>query len=205
MADRVRFSVSAIPIETLTDENSQTHDVIASEVKRSLGGGGDSVDLTAYNGTAANQGYLNATVNYKIASHEEIGTQLTATEPDFFFIKNTGYKFSSATALGASTTDCVLVAIQTAAYSVGAQSGWSTDSGEVAHYFEVAWLKPGQAIVLPAGANKVGITQFGANAADLTNLNNDDANGTCEVFVRTFQSDGSAASSGNAVEYLAVT
>ena len=36
MADRIKFSVSCTPIETLTDENSQTHDIIASEVKRTL-------------------------------------------------------------------------------------------------------------------------------------------------------------------------
>ena len=206
MAGKIRFAVSAVPIETLTDENSGTHDVIAGEVLKQLGGSGDSLALTAYNGTAANQGYLNATVNYSTATHADGGTKLTATEGDFIFIKNTGYKFSSATVLGASTTDVVIVAIKTANYDNGVQSGWYTDAAAaVPHFFEIAWLQPGQAIVLPLGCNNKGVTQFGANANDLSNLMCPDQIGTAEVYIKTVVAAGTAASSGNAVEYLAVS
>ena len=207
MADRIKFAVRCTPIETITDENAAEHDILASEVNRSLGGGGDSVDLTSYAGTAANQGYLNAAVNYKIATHSAGGTALSATEGDFVFIKNTGYKFSDATTLGASTTDCVCIAIRTDDWVDGSQNGWAIGSGTgQVHFFELAWLKPGQAIVLPLGAVKLSITQFGSNAADFTNLGEPDSqNGISEIYARTYVAAGTAAASGNALEYLIVT
>ena len=101
MADKVTFAVSCTPQEELTNENSGTIYVIASEVNKSLGGSG-AATCASYAGTAANQGYLNATVNYMeaidSADTTDISAEGTAT---FVFIKNTGYTFSSATALGA--------------------------------------------------------------------------------------------------------
>ena len=101
MADKVTFAVSCTPQEELTNENSGTTYVIASEVNKSLGGSGTAT-CASYAGTAANQGYLNATVNYMealdSADTTDISAEGTAT---FVFIKNTGYTFSSATALGA--------------------------------------------------------------------------------------------------------
>ena len=101
MADSIQFSVSCTPVDELTDENSGTHSVIAGEVKTSLGGSGVAT-VADYGGTAANQGYLNATVNYKEApdgagNEVAISAETTAS---FVFIKNTGHVFSSATALG---------------------------------------------------------------------------------------------------------
>ena len=208
MADRIRFGVNLTPIETLTDENGGSRDIVASEVGRSLSASGESIDLNfAYNSfTAAQQGYLNATVNYISASHSAGGSALGNLEPDFIFIKNTGFKFSNATTLGAATTDCVMVAIRTAAYDNGVQDGW-VDSGAVGklHFFEIAWLKPGQGIILPAAANKYGISQFGSNVGDLTNLGDTGQYGVSAIYVRTFLANGSAAASANAVEFLAVT
>ena len=63
MADKVSFGVTCTPQEELTNENSGTHYVMASEVNTSLGGSGQAT-CASYAGTAANQGYLNATVNY---------------------------------------------------------------------------------------------------------------------------------------------
>ena len=207
MADRIKFAVRCTPIETITDENAAEHDIIASEVNRSLGGGGDSVDLANYTGTAANQGYKDAAVNYSTATHAAGGTQLTAiTTADFVFIKNTGYKFSSATVLGASTTDCVMVAISTSGYVSSSQAGWYTASQATqVHFFEVAWLKPGQGITIPLGASNLSVTQFGSNANDLSNLSSVSAAGTATIYVRTFVAAGTAAASGNAVEYLVCT
>lgn len=207
MADHINFHVSATPVEELTDENSNTKKVIAGEIGTALGGGGDSSDLTNYSGTAANQGYKDAAVNYLDCTHAAGGTALSATdEPDFIFIKNTGYKFSSTTVLGAVTTDCVMVTVKEVAWSTGAQGGYSTsgDSGQI-HFYEIGWLKPGQAMVLPLGAAANSITAFGDNANDLQPLDQDDNNeGGSSLVLKTFLSNGSAASDGNAVEYLFV-
>ena len=63
MADKVTYAISCTPQEELTNENGGTQYVIASEVNKGLGGSGESV-VADYAGTASNQGYLNATVNY---------------------------------------------------------------------------------------------------------------------------------------------
>ena len=207
MANRVKFGVSAIPIEALTDANGVTHDILASEINTSLGCSGDSVSINNYNLTAAEQGYKDATVNYVDAVHTSGGTNLSTYETcDFIFIKNTGYVYSSAAVPGASTTNCVLVAIKLAAYINGGQSGHSLDNGvgQIV-YIELAFLQPGQGVVLPLGAKSKSITQYGANAQDLIGLN--EANGQygfADIMVKTVQSDGTAASDGNAVEYLLV-
>ena len=208
MADRIKFAVSAMPIETITDENSGSHDILASEVGRSLAGSGDSVNLTSY-ATAANiQGYLNAAVNYRDATHAAGGVVLNDSGGgDFFFIKNTGYVYSSATVLGASTTNCVMVVIKVTAHSEGSAGGWQTGANaDDDQYLEIAWLKPGQAIVLPTAASNLSITQFGDTAGDLSKLNEDSGSDSqvCLIYVRTYLSNGSAASDGNAVEFLNV-
>src|SRR3990167_2810559 len=99
MSDRVNIKVSITPIETQTDYQGVTHDIVASEVNAILGGEGDTVNLSeAYNDTAATQGYKDAAVNYLSVTHSAGGTLLTTTNNgDLFFIKNTGFKYSSAT------------------------------------------------------------------------------------------------------------
>jgi len=210
MADtyKVNFKVKVTPIETLEDENAGTHAHIASEIGKSLGGGGDSVALTDFNTRAADeQGYLNQIVSYRDALHTADGWIISyGYKSDFFYIKNTGYTYNSATVLGDATTDCVLVAIKVWAQS-GTNGGWEkADGTSEHHYLELAWLKPGQAILLPTGCKSLSITQFGDNANDLTKLNeNSGANAeNCRVQVRTYQSDGSVATDGNAVEFLAL-
>lgn len=209
MADRIRTSVHITPIETLTDENSGTHDVIASEVGRSLGGTADSVGISNYSQTAANQGYKDGAANYLDAVHTAGGVIVSGLgNTDCIYIKNTGFKYSAATTLGASTTDCVMVALRTIAYESGVNGGWITSAdAPTIHFIELAWLKPGQAIVLPTGAISLSITQFGSNANDLTKLHEDSGADQEQalIYVRTFASDGSAASDGNAVEFLSVT
>jgi len=210
MADtyKVNFKVRVTPIETLEDENAGTHAHIASEIGKSFGGGGDSVALTDFNTqSAVVQGYLNQTVNYLDAVHTAIGGTLSdGYQSDFFFIKNTGYRYSSATVLGDATTDCVLVVLRIEAQSAAVKGGWEkADGTSQDHYIELAWLKPGQGIVLPNGCRFNSITQFGSNANDLTKLNefNLGADGEGSLIkLRTYQSDGTAATDGNAVEYL---
>ena len=102
MADSIQFAVSCTPVEELATENSGTSNIMASEVNTSLGGSGTAT-VASYAGTAANQGYLNATVNYFEALDSSDSTDLSSeTTATFIFIKNTGFTFSSATALGVS-------------------------------------------------------------------------------------------------------
>ena len=118
MADKVTFAVSCTPQEELTNENSGTIYVIASEVNKSLGGSG-AATCASYDGTAANQGYLNATVNYMeaidSADTTDISDEGTAT---FVFIKNTGYTFISATVLGDALSKSLKVMSGTTLISV---------------------------------------------------------------------------------------
>ena len=134
MADHIHFNVSATPVEELTDEKSNTIKVISGEVATALGGGGDSVDLTNYSLVVAQQGYKDGAVGYVDITSAAGGTALSAaTEPNFVFIKNTGHRYSSATALGAVTTDCVMVTVKEVAWATGAQGGYST-SGDAGRY-----------------------------------------------------------------------
>lgn len=206
MSDRIKFAASATPIETLTTENSTDKDVIASEVNKTLSGGGDSVGIANYSGAAATQGYADGTVNYLSVSHSAGGTQISGSGKDFFFIKNTGFKYSDATTLGAATTDCIMIVIKEVAYANLVDGGYSASDGTPQdHFYEIAWLKPGQSIVLPLGATSLSISQFGSNAADLSKLGQTTSFGQARVFARTFLSTGLAAASANSLEFLAVT
>lgn len=210
MADHIQFKVSAVPVEELTDEQGNTKKVISGEVGKILSGGGDSRDLANYLTAAGTQGYLNATVNYIDAVHTSTGTALASTGANFYFLKNTGYKFSDATTLGAATTDCILIVIALPAYSVGLASGWVyVDTTPRTHYLELGWLKPGQAMVLPAGVNALAGTinkTLDGTANNLAHLGETDTTvGTAIIRVKTYQADGNAATDGNALEMLVVT
>ena len=109
MADSVQFSVSCTPVEELATENSGTSNILASEVNTSLGGSGTAT-VASYAGTAANQGYLNGTVNYFEGLDSSDSTDLSSeTSATFIFIKNTGFTFSSATVLGASLSKALKI------------------------------------------------------------------------------------------------
>ena len=209
MANRVSFAVSATPIETVEDDTTTNHDILASEVGKILGGSGESITLTNYAGTAAAQGFADGAVNYKIASVAAGGSALTGqTNPKFIYIKNTGYKFSNATTLGAASTYCVLVALRVEGWVSAAVAGWCTTTNEGAtHYIELAWLQPGQAIVLPLRAGTTtAITDF-YSTDDLAVINSDaglDAE-QVSLIARTYLPDGTTtvtAGESLAVEYL---
>ena len=204
MADRIKFAVSAIPLETLTSENNTSHDILASEVGRSLSGSGDSIDLDGFEDAASTQGYLNAAPYYIDAVHTAGGTVCISGLKDFVFIKNTGRFFSTTSSLGLASTHAVSVAIRVEAYQVAVESGWvlsGSGLGQI-HFIEIAYLKPGQAIVLPLGS---GITQFGSNANDFSLLGSTSPSGVASVYVKTVtEPGGSVPTDGNAVEFLAV-
>jgi len=111
MADKVTYSISCTPQEELGDENSGSHYIIASEVGKTLGGSGTAT-VADFGDTAGKQGYLNTTVNYHQCSDSSNSSDLsTETSATFIFIKNTGYTFSSVTALGVKLDKAVKVMV----------------------------------------------------------------------------------------------
>lgn len=211
MADRVVTLVAVTPIETLTDENSGTHDIIASEVKKLLGGSAET-PVTDFSGTGTNQGYTGGAAFYREASYNAGGTKLTGGNlGDFFFIKNTGYRYSSSSVLGAASTDCVIIAAKMPAHSAaGSGTGGFLDTigTERVHYIEIATLKPGQAILLPSSQAIGAVSQFGSYAGDMNPINQTDADGYdggSSLYVKTIASTGADSTASNAVEFLAVS
>jgi hypothetical protein len=59
---------------------------------------------------------------------------------------------------------------------------------------------------LPLAGKNLSISQFGDTAGDFSYLNNQNwQTGITKIYVKTVVAAGTAASSGNAVEYLCVT
>ena len=118
MSDTIAYAISVEPREELTDEQSNTHTVISGEVGKSLGGSGVAV-VSDYAGTAAAQGYLNATVNYLECIDSDDTTDISSeATASFVYIKNTGYTFSDATTLGDALDKSVKVMSGTTLLSV---------------------------------------------------------------------------------------
>ena len=118
MSDTIAYAISVEPREELTDEQSNTHTVISGEVGKSLGGSGVAV-VTDYAGTAAAQGYLNATVNYLECIDSDDTTDISAeATASFVYIKNTGHTFSDATTLGDALAKSVKVMVGTTMISI---------------------------------------------------------------------------------------
>lgn len=135
--DYVKYAVSVTPIEQLDTENNTTKDIVASEVNTSLGGDGTS-NVTNYGGTASAQGFLNTAPYYVEAIDSADTTALTTeTTCSFIHIKNTGYTYSSSSALGAALDASLKV--------------MAGDSDKEC----IAVLEPGASICLPCntGAN----------------------------------------------------
>jgi len=123
MADRIEFTVSATPIETVTSEDgASTHDIIAGEIRQTVGGGG-SCAVTDYQGTDAQQGFGGSAgagvKTYREAIDTTDATDISAdANARFVFIKNTGYEYSTPTALGATLDASVKVMSGTTLISV---------------------------------------------------------------------------------------
>ena len=176
MADRIEFSVSATPVETIqAGDGATNHDVMAAEVKQTVGGSG-SAPVANYQGTNAKQGFggSDATggTKYYVNCVDNSYTQISAeTAASFVYIKNTGYLYNSSSALGnlLPNKECVEV--------VTVNSGTTT----------IAFLAPGEAIVLKALAS--------TKVLDCT-----------KIKVKAFDSDGSSAAASDhiAVEFLVV-
>ena len=113
MADEVRYRISVEPVEELTDEQSNTHQVISGEVARTLGGAGEAV-VTDYSAVGTVQGFANGIISYlECVDDSDAGDISSETTASFVFIKNTGYTYSSATALGVALSASVKVMVGT--------------------------------------------------------------------------------------------
>lgn len=118
MADSVKYQISVQPLEELTEENGGTRNIIASEVGKTLGGSGAAA-VTDYSGTAAAQGYKDAAVSYGEAIDDADTDDLSSeTTASFVFVRNTGYTYSSATALGASLAKALKIMVGTTLIAV---------------------------------------------------------------------------------------
>ena len=180
MANRVEFSISATPVETLTSgDGAATSDIIAGEIGKSLGGSGSAV-VTDYQNTNTTQGIggdsgTSGTHTY-INAQDNSATQVTSeTTASFIIIKNTGKVFSSATALGATaatTGDHVLVTLVNTTTN------------------NLAFLAPGEAFMMSIGG-----TGMTTHVLDCS-----------KIKVQSYEGDGTAAGTDDhiAVEFLAV-
>ena len=125
MADRVKYAISVTPVEMLSDDNSGTHDVIAGEIGKSLGGSGEA-ELWKFNQAANIQGYLNTEVNYREATNDGSAATLSSeADASFVFIKNTGHEYDNATTLGDSFDYAIEVTVNSGSTLISV-----LDSGE---------------------------------------------------------------------------
>jgi hypothetical protein len=137
MADtgKVTYSTSMTPITNIDTVSGQSasHDVINTDIGKSLGSGPTDVACSAGHTTV---GYASGVVEYKEAANgakTQLGGDNTAY--DFVFIKHTGKSYSTATALG--TTDI----------SVGLDVFIETSAGSA--YVTLCTIPAGGAICLP--------------------------------------------------------
>ena len=154
MASRVEFAVSVTPIVTMTSTDAADKDAIGSDVAKSLGG---SANVATGQEAHTTVGYGSGTVAYLDAAtgtKTQVGADATAY--DMVFIKNTGYVYSSATVLGASSSLALDVYIE---YS--AATSWA----------KIASIPAGVAIVLPnfpsQGASKGIFVQPASGSDDI--------------------------------------
>ena len=180
MADRIQFSNSCTPVETLTSgDGATTQDILAGEVGTSVGGSGEAV-VTNYQNATAYQGIGGSDVAPGVRNYincvDNSATVCTAeTTASFLIIKNTGKLYSSATALGDTvpvTGDHVLVTLVNTTTNV------------------LAFLAPGESFMMHIGG-----TALANHPIDCS-----------KIKVQSFEGDGTAAGAADhiAVEFLAV-
>jgi len=147
-SDKIKFAVSMQPCEMVgaSSEGSAENFINASEAYGSGGGSGEVTGLDIISGGGSGDGYDDGTKYYQeakkvsektaaanITTHD-LGEMDATTGIEFLYIKNTGYVYSSATALGVANTTDVLSVL--AAFTTS-------------QYVCIARLKAGEAIVLP--------------------------------------------------------
>lgn len=154
MADRIKVNIAVVPLETASvavDQGSKSIDLIATEVGKALSGSMEAA-VTDYAGLVDVQGFLDGAANYREAvddvNTKDISSETSAT---FVFIKNTGYTYSTSSALGAALSKAVKVMIGTTLISV---------------------LDPGECLVLKDDNAGIACTGIHVRTVDLDGSNN---------------------------------
>jgi len=156
---KMRFAVSASPIETVTSGSTEatTFDVPSVECYGSVGGSGEVAGVAYVDVGGANDGYLNGSPVYFSAptGADNSGQALTSLAScKFLYLKHTGFEFSSTSALSTTTNtvDALTILI----------------TGGTDHTV-IARLLAGESIVLPmrGGSN---ISQIEVSSSDGGNL-----------------------------------
>jgi len=151
MGDYVRVSVHVEPVEELATENGGAEDVLASEVGKTLGGE-STPDVTDYSGTDSVQGQKDGAPYYKeIIDSADTTALSTETTASCIVIRNTGYTYSSSSALGAALDKTIKV--------------MAGDNDKE----PIAYLEPGACISLPCGSGAL----LDASAIYLRTVDND--------------------------------
>ena len=131
MASRIEYAVSCTPICAVAAGENLATETVAADVAKSLSGAGS---VTCTWGTTV--GYASGAPVY-VSTGGTTGTGTTVgtlTSIKFLSIKHTGYAYSSTSALGAATTDKVIVCCNSATVAAG---------------ITVAVLGAGDQIILP--------------------------------------------------------
>ena len=105
---KIRFAVSATPIETVTSGSTEatTFDVPSVECFGSVGGSGEVAGVAYVDAGGANDGYAGGSPVYISAAIavDASGTALTSLAAcKFLYLKHTGFEYSSASALSTTT------------------------------------------------------------------------------------------------------
>jgi len=118
MAEYIYYNINVKPTETPSIDYGVAKKILASEVGKTLGG--SCAAVADCNGAVANvNGYADATVNYRNASDGDDTTDISSeTTASFVFIKNTGYEYSTATALGDALSKSLKVMVGTTLISL---------------------------------------------------------------------------------------
>ena len=150
MADKIRFAISATPIEDVgaSQEGSASNFIAASECYGSVGGsgqvGGANTDgdkltgITIESGGGANDGYTDSAKYYLQATQVAEASAVLVTDLSnlgFVYFKHTGFEYNSTTALSSTANTTDLLSIQT------------NSSGN--ERVTIARLYAGESIVLP--------------------------------------------------------
>jgi hypothetical protein len=110
MANRIEFAVSVTPIATVAAGENVAVDTIAADIGKTLGG---SASVTTGHTTA---GYGTTTTGVVVYANAVASGKTQLGNDDtlykLVFIKNTGFQFSSYTALGDATTNTLDVYIE---------------------------------------------------------------------------------------------
>jgi len=195
MADKVRFAVSATPIEDVgsTQQGSVSTFIAASECF-SVGGSGEVESITIVGSGGSNDGYANGSPYY----HQAIkAAEVTAGNSDagatyilpaltsckFIVLKHTGFEGAASGSKGsdAETTDAVSVIAWGGGYN---QVDGDTSANDAWFWQPIARLKAGEAIVLPlrAGMSTANIRLCASDGTNLDGTIGSNANGVAVEF-----------------------